>query len=175
MRVQHSLRAVLALALVAVLASSCSKGSGSPSEPSSGSSTPTTSTPAEATLEQQAYAKINDYRASKGMATLTWNDVIAEQARQHSKNMADGSVAFGHDGFSTRSGVIAQAIPWTSAAENVAMTSTTSDPATAVVNDWLNSAGHKTNIEGNYNLTGMGVARAANGSVYFTQIFIKSR
>src|SRR5512139_334273 len=89
---------VFLAAVAALLSSACSKGSESPSTPSSSSTAPTASTPTEATLEQQTHAKINDYRASKGMATLAWNDVIAEQARQHSKNMASGAVAFGHDG-----------------------------------------------------------------------------
>jgi uncharacterized protein YkwD len=161
------------IALASLLAHSCSKDAGTPSTPSSGS--PTTSTPTEAALEQQTHAKINDYRASKGLATLTWNDVIAEQARQHSKNMANGSVAFGHDGFSARTDAIGKTIPLAGAAENVAMTSVVSDPPSTIVNEWINSSGHKANIEGSYNLTGIGVARASNGAVYFTQIFIKSR
>lgn len=157
------------LALISLVA--CRGGSSSPTSPSA----PQTSNATEATLEQQTHAKVNDYRTTKGLASLAWSDVIAEQARQHSKNMATGATGFGHDGFSTRISVIAQTIPYTSAAENVAMTSRRSDPATDVVNGWLNSAGHKANIEGNFNVTGVGVASASNGSLYFTQIFIKAR
>ena len=173
MRVPRSLSVIALTTLASLLAYSCSKDSGTPSTPSSGSAT--TSAPTEAALEQQTHAKINDYRTSKGLAAMTWNEVIAEQARQHSKNMASGATAFGHDGFSARTSAISQTISWASAAENVAMASATSDPAATVVNEWLNSSGHKANIEGNYNLTGIGVARASNGSVYVTQIFIKSR
>ncbi|MGA1825447.1 MAG: CAP domain-containing protein [bacterium] len=50
-----------------------------------------------------------------------------------------------------------------------------SDPAGRVVERWLNSPGHKKNIEGNYNLTGIGVVQANNLTYYFTQIFVLSR
>ena len=43
----------------------------------------------------------------------------------------------------------------------------------AVVTAWLNSPGHKSNIESNSNLTGVGVA-FDGGTIYFTQIFIRS-
>ena len=99
--------------------------------------------------------------------------MIADQARQHSRNMAAGATAVGHDGFSARLGVIAQTIPHARAAENVSQAGWGSS-GTAVVNDWLNSAVHKANIEGDFDFTGVGVATGAN-SVYFTQIFIKSR
>jgi len=44
-----------------------------------------------------------------------------------------------------------------------------------VVNNWLSDAAHRANIEGSFNLTGVGVAEASNGVVYFTQLFIRSR
>jgi len=39
------------------------------------------------------------------------------------------------------------------------------------VDGWLNSPGHKKNIEGNFTLTGIGYARDHKGNIYFTQIF----
>jgi uncharacterized protein YkwD len=45
--------------------------------------------------------------------------------------------------------------------------------AREVVDGWLRSPGHRRNIEGDFRLTGIGVATARNGMVYFTQIFIK--
>jgi len=41
------------------------------------------------------------------------------------------------------------------------------------VNSWLNSSGHKKNIEGNYSHTGVGIAKNQYGTLYFTQIFVK--
>jgi uncharacterized protein YkwD len=129
--------------------------------------------PSTATLEQNAHNQINAYRKSKGLAAFTWNDAIAAQARKHSQDMASGRVPFGHQGFSTR--IVATKIPYSSAAENVAYNRGFADPATQAVQGWLKSPGHKRNIEGNYNLAGLGVARNAKGEIYFTQVFIRSR
>ena len=158
------------LALISLVA--CGGGSSSPTDPAGLAETATAT---EATLEQQTYAKVNDYRTAKGLVTLTWRDVIADQARQHSRNMATGATAFGHDGFNTRTNVIAQTIAFTSAAENVGTSSRSLDQVTSVVNNWLSDAAHRANIEGSFNLTGVGVAEASNGVVYFTQLFIRSR
>jgi uncharacterized protein YkwD len=40
---------------------------------------------------------------------------------------------------------------------------------------WLNSPGHRKNIEGPYNLTGIAMAKAKDGTMYFTQIFINKQ
>jgi uncharacterized protein YkwD len=124
-------------------------------------------------LERDAHNQINAYRKSKGLPAFTWNETIAIQARKHSQNMANGSVGFGHTGFSDR--IIATNIPYSSAGENVAYNMGYSTPATQAVQGWLKSPGHKRNIEGKYNLAGLGVAKNAKGQVYFTQVFIKTR
>jgi uncharacterized protein YkwD len=89
--------------------------------------------------------------------------------------MASGAVAFSHDGFSERVQAIALVIPYSGAAENVAYNQGHSDPATKAVEGWLKSTGHLANIKGNYNRTGIGIAKNAKGEYYFTQIFILSR
>jgi uncharacterized protein YkwD len=128
-----------------------------------------------ATLEQKVLVQINQYRATKGLRSLTLNATVAQQARIHSQNMASGSVPFGHQGFQQRFQTIAAVIPLMAMAENVAYNSGYSDPATVAVQGWLKSPGHKTNIEGNYNLTGIGVAKSRTGAYYFTQIFVRRR
>lgn len=71
--------------------------------------------------------------------------------------------------------VQAIAIPYRAAAENVAYNRGYTDPVAKAVEGWLNSSGHRRNIEGNYNLTGIGVAKNSQGAYYFTQIFILKR
>jgi uncharacterized protein YkwD len=44
-----------------------------------------------------------------------------------------------------------------------------------VVRNWIASSGHRRNIEGNYNLTGIGLARDRRGKLYFTQIFLRTK
>ncbi|MBE9206388.1 CAP domain-containing protein [Nostoc sp. LEGE 06077] len=128
-----------------------------------------------ATLESQVFSQINQYRASLGLPALARNSTIDNQARIHSQNMANGQVAFGHDGFGARIQAIAVTIPYRAAAENVAYNQGYRDPATQAVQGWLRSSGHLANIKGNYNLTGVGVAVNSRGAVYFTQIFILKR
>lgn len=124
-------------------------------------------------VEKAVYSQVNQYRASKGLPPLTVSVRMSEQARIHSQNMASGKVAFGHQGFQQR--VTAVAIPYSSAAENVAYNQGYSEEATAAVQGWIKSTGHRQNMEGNFNLTGIGVATNAKGQYYFTQMFIRSR
>jgi uncharacterized protein YkwD len=84
--------------------------------------------------------------------------------------MARGKMRFGHGGFNER--IEAAGVPFTSAAENVGQNQGFDDPADQAVKGWLESHGHRTNIEGRYNLTGIGAARSRNGTLFFTQIFI---
>ena len=127
------------------------------------------------TMEQSVYQQINQYRKSRKLPPLTVDAQIAQQARNHSQAMANGRVPFSHDGFDKRVKVIAQAIPYSSAAENVAYNKGVADPGKQAVQGWLKSTGHRQNIEGNFDLTGIGIAKNAKGEYYFTQIFIKRR
>ena len=82
-----------------------------------------------------------------------------------------GEVAFGHDGFDDRIEVIIQVEGKLRASgENVASGHMS---ATEVVEGWLNSPGHRRNIEGIFSHTGIGLARASDGHIYFTQIFYR--
>jgi uncharacterized protein YkwD len=127
-------------------------------------------TPAQ--IEQEIFKLINDHRRSIGAAELAWNVTIAEQARLHSQSMAAGTVPFGHDGFDGRTALIGETIPWRAAAEIIALAGN----AAEAVNAWIASTEHKPTLEGDYNLTGVGVAKAKSGnSFYATQIFIKPR
>ncbi len=124
------------------------------------------------TLEQDAFNRINVYRQSKDLSPLVWNEEIASVARTHSIEMANGSVAFGHDGFSDRAKALQQKMSLRGLAENVAYNDYP-DPAHTSVNGWIESTGHRTNIENAaYTLTGMGVAKSSDGAYYFTQLFV---
>jgi len=67
---------------------------------------------------------------------------------------------------------IGASIPWQAAGEVVAR----SGSAKETVEAWLAGAGHKSQIEGDYDLTGVGVAENKKGAgYYFDQIFIRMR
>ena len=124
-------------------------------------------------MNNEILRMVNEHRAGIGRKPLENNMLIFKEADNHSRNMASGKTAFGHDGFDGRSGRLMKALPHSNAsAENVAYGSRTAE---AVVDMWLHSPGHKKNIEGDYNLTGIGIAESKQGVLYFTQIFIKTR
>jgi len=112
---------------------------------------------------------VNAYRRSNGLGELQMNEAINAEAIKHSMNMAKGVVPFSHDGFDGRADRLMAKLGGNSIAENVANGQTDAESA---VESWLGSTGHRENIEGNYNLTGIGIARGKDGDLYFTQIFI---
>lgn len=121
-------------------------------------------------MQKQILYYINQHRAAIGLQHLKLMDAANKEAFNHSKKMATRKTPFGHEGFeerikriSQREGVMG------SAAENVAYGRLT---AQEVVKGWLNSPGHKKNIEGNYTYTGIGFAKDPTGVIFFTQIFL---
>jgi uncharacterized protein YkwD len=153
----------IAAALVLVSLAACSTDANSPSSPTSPANS-------QALLERQVYASVNAHRVSQGLAPLAWSDAIADQARQHSEDMAAGAAAFGHDGVTERWDIIRQSIPWAGAAEVVARTPTAT--AEAVLHTWLASPEHKRQIEADFTVTGVGTAKGPL-DLYSTQILIK--
>ncbi len=123
-------------------------------------------------IEARTFKLVNDYRLSIGRIALAWSDIIAAEERIHSQNMATGQVPIGHDGFYERIDRINQVIPWSVIAENVAFAGSAED----AVDAWLKSPDHLVIIEGDYDITGVGVAKTTSGSAYyFSQIFLKRR
>jgi len=121
-------------------------------------------------MAKEILSYINEHRERMGLQPLKMNDAISHVAEIHSKEMAKGIVPFGHTGYDERMERIAYQIGEANAsAENVAEGAST---AKAVVNMWLHSPPHRKNMEGHYNLTGIGIAESNDGSLYFTQIFI---
>jgi uncharacterized protein YkwD len=127
--------------------------------------------PGAVSISAKILRYVNDYRRSRGLPALQANSYISSIALGHSRDMLTGKSPFGHDGFRQRIDKIKGKLgPLHVAAENVA-----SGPmgAREVVDGWLHSPGHRRNIEGDFRLTGIGLAEGANGMIYFTQIFIK--
>jgi uncharacterized protein YkwD len=120
-------------------------------------------------VEAEVHRLVNLHRTGMGLAALEWNETIAYECRQHSQEMANAHT-INHDGFNERVNKIGETISWSWAGENVAYNYSAQGAVTA----WLNSPGHKSNIESNSNLTGVGVAFDEDSVMYFTQIFIRS-
>ena len=126
---------------------------------------------AGASMSEDILRYVNEYRHKKGLKPLQANSFISSVALQHSRDMLDGRTPFGHEGFHERIDRIRKKLgPLHVAAENVA-----SGPMSAreVVDGWLHSPGHRRNIEGDFRLTGIGLAFGKRGMIYFTQIFAR--
>jgi uncharacterized protein YkwD len=124
-------------------------------------------------LSDEILKYINEYRAEKGLGPLKNDPTVCKGAEVHSRDMATHRVPFGHDGFDERMAKITSLVsPANGWAENVAY-----GPLNAkeVVDMWLNSPGHKKNIEGNYNTCGIGIVRSNDGALYFTHIFVNKK
>ena len=128
-----------------------------------------------ATLEQELYRAVNAERASRHLIELQRRPELDRVARAHSEDMArraylshvtpEGAnpvqrlAQGGVDGFSL-------------AAENAGQTSQ-GDPGSQIFAGWLASPVHRENLHAPpFNATGVGVARAADGTFYFTQLYL---
>ena len=119
--------------------------------------------------EVVAFAELmNEHRLDVGCAPLTWNVEVAMVARAHSQDMVDRDF-FAHtnpDGASPFDRMDAAGIDFSGAAENIAWGYPTAE---AVLDGWLNSTGHRNNIE-NCNLTEHGVGLVGS---HWTHLFIR--
>ena len=115
---------------------------------------------------------VNQYRAKYHLQPLKLLPMISAEASTHSVHMAKKSVPFGHQQFQLRMRRLSQRIPFCrGGAENVAYYRTN---AKQLVDAWMASPGHRQNILGHYNVTGIGIAYDKRGWAYYTQIFLRT-
>lgn len=123
-------------------------------------------------LAEDILVYINQFRVRQGLSKLQMNPLLIQEAAQHSADMAEHRVAFGHDGFEQRIAHLQKKIQTAQGgAENVAYNYKT---AKIVAEGWIKSPGHRRNILGHYNQTGIGIVRDKAGKLYFTQLFLKA-
>lgn len=124
-------------------------------------------------LEQEVVNLVNQERAKNGLKPLSANWELSRVARYKSQDMIDRNY-FAHESptYGTPFQMMkAFGIRYTAAGENIAYGQRTPQ---AVMTAWMNSPGHRANIlNANYTQIGVGVAQKANGTYYWTQMFIK--
>src|SRR5215207_1552468 len=126
-----------------------------------------------AVLERQVHDLVNAHRQVRGLNPLAYSEEIASIARRHSQDMATGRAGVGHQGVDERRDRLLRVISFKKFAENVGENSyALSHTVHEAVEGWLKSSGHRQNIEGDFNLTGIGIAQSATGLYFFTQIFL---
>lgn len=113
---------------------------------------------------------INDYRVSIGLNALEKINHISFKCEEHNNYMIANNVV-DHNDFAARSNNIVSVLGAKKVGENVAYNYKTSE---AVLRAWLDSPGHKENIEGDYTHFGLSVTTdAKTGKKYYTNIFAK--
>lgn len=124
------------------------------------------------TLTNEFMDLINQHRIDIGLRPLLHDDAVGNLASKHSLDMATGAVAFGHLGFSERCLEAKSLLGGGNlCAENVAMGQKS---PSSVFTSWMNSLGHRSNIEqSRVTHTGFGFAQSSSGVYYWTQIFIE--
>lgn len=125
-------------------------------------------------IEAEVHHRVNRHRAARGLPALSLDERVSAVARRHSQAMAGHRARFGHDGFDQRAARVSGLFEVRALAENVAYDGRPRTAARAV-NGWISSAGHRANLEGDFHVTGIGAARARDGTVYLTQIFVAHR
>ena len=120
-------------------------------------------------VEQELLVMINDYRTSLGYSNLDFSKVAYDYANDHTDYMiAMGTI--NHDNFSARASQISTEVNASIVAENVAKDYTSAQKA---FDEWMASAGHRKNIEGNFSHTAVSVKKDKAGNFYYTQLFYK--
>jgi uncharacterized protein YkwD len=122
------------------------------------------------TYDNEIFDQVNTYRASIGLPPFENNDFMWKLANQHSTDIADGKIPFGHDGSTERYASIRVELGNGEYTENIDWGAGT---AYEVVQRWLESIGHKKNIEGDFDYTAISAVRSNDGKYYYTQLFYK--
>ncbi|WP_298550301.1 CAP domain-containing protein [uncultured Algibacter sp.] len=123
------------------------------------------------TVADEILQIVNDHRLSIGENTLEINTLATNLANEHTEYMiAQNDIS--HDDFNQRSDRLIDEENASRTGENVAYGQRS---ASAVMEAWLNSSGHRKNIERDFTHIGIGVIKNDAGVYYFTQIFLKKR
>ncbi len=127
-------------------------------------------------LERRAFELINRQRTTSGLEELVWSDDAARIARLHSENMAnynffshtgvDGSMVNDRaDSFGVKK--------WRAIGENIAYNQGFENPVEFAVERWMKSPKHRDNLlNSRWKESGIGIAVTANGTYYFTEVFL---
>ncbi|MCK8479937.1 CAP domain-containing protein [Psychroserpens algicola] len=154
------------LVLVAMLTFSCSTED-FPEETIDNMSLPVP--PAAKTIEIEILELLNAHRINLGLEPLTNHNTIKAVAYTHTDYMVESNNV-GHDNFFQRKNSLIDNANATKVSENVAYAFSSAE---SVVNAWLNSEGHKANIEGDFTDFDISAEQNDEGRWYFTNIFIK--
>jgi uncharacterized protein YkwD len=131
--------------------------------------------PELARMEATLHRSVNRFRSEQRLIPLSRYPALDAVARAHSEDMAARNY-FAHESPEghncvdrlERSGIRGFSL----AGENVGMTSR-ANPNREILDGWLASPVHRKNLTGRpFNATGIGIARAPNGTLFYTQLYL---
>jgi len=127
-------------------------------------------------LERDCLGEINHLRVAHGLGLMTSDQDLLVVARRYSRQMAEQGF-FSHvdpQGLDVRQRLQKAHISWSMVGENLSYSNGWVNPVATSVSGWMNSPSHRRNIlEGRFNDSAIGVWIADDGTVYFTEIFVR--
>ena len=127
--------------------------------------------------ERRAFDLINSERRRRGLSPLAWDGGLVRLARYHSENMARGGFLnhVDREGLDLKGRAQALGLHgWRVLGENIAYNQGYTDPTAFAVERWMVSEKHRENaLNGEYTHAAVGIARASDGTYYFTQVFMR--
>jgi uncharacterized protein YkwD len=138
-----------------------------PPEPEPTNPPPAPRPSADTSVGGAVIASVNASRKAAGLGAVSGNGTLAAIAAAHSSDQAANSQMShtGSDGSSLGQRMARGGYGASAYGENVAAGY---GSAESVMKGWMNSAGHKANILGNYTQIGVAVAYSADGTPYWT-------
>jgi uncharacterized protein YkwD len=165
---------ISALALALILPVGCSNHD-APTGPSTTTNTPAPPSPAPSSGPSDAEVQslidlVNDHRRSRGLNPLVWNDEVAAVAQAHSQDMVDRNYRshINPEGENCGARLTEAGIERNWWGENLCWGFSN---ASSAFNFWINSDGHRANIERS-NFTHHGVGKVND---VWTHVFIEAR
>lgn len=124
--------------------------------------------------EEKIFELTNAERKKEDVPPLKLNGDLSKIARAHSENMArQGEMAHNLDGKTPFDRIKATGLTYYFAGENVGK-GTGDVTLPMLMKAWMDSEGHRKNIlSKDYAEIGIGIARAPDGQLYYTQLFGK--
>jgi uncharacterized protein YkwD len=131
--------------------------------------------PGLALLESRLHLAVNDFRREQHLIPLERQTELDRVARAHSEDMARRGF-FAHESPEGRGWVdrlqLAGVSGFTMAGENVGQTNR-AEPNREILEGWKQSPAHRENLMSRpMNATGVGIARAPDGRLFYTQLYL---
>jgi uncharacterized protein YkwD len=127
-------------------------------------------------LERDCLGEVNNLRVARGLSPMEPDQDLLVVARGYSRQMAEEGF-FSHidpQGRDVRQRLERARISWLIVGENLSYSNGYINPVATAMRGWMNSPGHRRNImDGRYNDSAIGAWIAPDGTVYFTEIFLR--